>query len=277
MKQTPIEVGVTFLASILFWVLLVLTLYLLGRQPGRAQHFVEKMKAHWRPALVITLVYLAAGLVGAKLDIGRTLGVLLGSAQYFCQALLGLALAYSIAGFEPLPVTRAIAKRERPWRAFGLMLGIGLLAGIIAIAIGAFGQGIIMSIVHETSHAQEAANLVATDKLLSFFSFLSGAGIAEETPYRLVLLTLVWRLAGGAGEHKRGRRLAIWISAFGFTLYHFTPLDGLYLLFWQYPISHFVATLLIGLLWGFLYTRRGYETVVLAHTMSDWISVLLFA
>jgi membrane protease YdiL (CAAX protease family) len=277
MTQTPIEVGATFLASILFWLLLVLTLYLLWRKPGRAQHFVEKMTAHRRLALGITLVYLAAGLVGAKLDIGRTLGVLLGSAQYFCQALIGLALAYSIVGFEPLPVTRAIAKRERPWRATGLMVGIGLLAGVVAIVIGAVGQGIIMSIVHETPQAQEAANLVATDKLLSFFSFLSGAGIAEETPYRLVLLTLAWRLAGGAGEHKRGRRLAIWISALGFALYHFTPLDSIYLVFWQYPISHFVATLLIGLLWGFLFTRRGYETVVLAHTMSDWISVLLFA
>ncbi len=277
MRQTPIEVGATFLASILFWVLLVLTLYLLGRKPGRAQHFLEKMAVHWRPALGIALIYLAAGLVAAKLDIGRTLGVLLGSAQYFCQALIGLALAYSIVGFEPLPVTRAVDKRERPWRAVGLMLGIGLVAGVAAIVIGALGQGIIMSIVHETSRAQEAANLVASDKLLSFFSFLSGAGIAEETPYRLVLLTLVWRLAGGTGEHKRGRRLAIWISALGFAVYHFTPLDSIYLVFWQYPISHFVATLLIGLLWGFLYTRRGYETVVVGHTLYDWISVLLFA
>jgi membrane protease YdiL (CAAX protease family) len=47
--------------------------------------------------------------------------------------------------------------------------------------------------------------------------------------------------------------------------------------FWQYPISHFAATALIGLLWGFVYTRRGYETAVLSHTMSDWIAVLLFA
>jgi membrane protease YdiL (CAAX protease family) len=165
------------------------------------------------------------------------------------------------------------------------MLAISVLAGAVAIAIGAVGQGVIMSIVHETSHAREAAELIVSDKLLAFFSFLSGAGIAEETPYRLVLLTLVWRIAGGseelpgasAGPNTRGRRLAIWLSALAFAAYHFTPLNGIYYVFWQYPISHFTATLLIGLLWGFVYTRRGYETAVLSHTMSDWLSVLLFA
>ena len=28
--------------------------------------------------------------------------------------------------------------------------------------------------------------------------------------------------------------------------------------------------------WGYAYVKRGYETAVLAHTLSDWLPVLLF-
>ena len=194
----------------------------------------------------------------------------------FCQALVGLTVAYSIPTFEPIPVARAVRRHERPRRAATLMLGASMLAAAIAILIGALGQGIVMSIVGETAPTSAAANLVASDKVLSFFSFLVGAGIAEETPYRLVLLSLVWRLVGGAGAPGRGRGLAIWVSALAFAAYHFTPLNSIYFVFWQYPISHFVATVLIGLVWGLVYTRRGYGTAVLSHTLSNWIPVLLF-
>ena len=53
--------------------------------------------------------------------------------------------------------------------------------------------------------------------------------------------------------------------------------DGLYRIFWQFPVSQFLASAFIGVLWGYVYVRRGYETVVLAHTLSDWIPFLLFA
>ena len=52
---------------------------------------------------------------------------------------------------------------------------------------------------------------------------------------------------------------------------------GMYRTFWQFPISQFVATVLIGLIWGYVYVKRGFETVVLAHTLSDWISFMIFS
>ena len=277
MRQTPLEVGITYIGTTLLWVVLVVAIYLLAHKPGKIRVFWQKMLAQKGNALLIMLCYLVAGVIAARFDLGHLLGVLLGCLKYYCQALIGLAIAYSLQQFEPLPVTEAIRNRNHPWRAGILLLVIGLLAGIVGIILGALGQGILMSLFHETSHAEEAVKLVATDKLLAVFSVLGGGGIAEETTYRLVLLTLLWRLFGGGKELKRGRSLAIWLAALAFAVYHFTPLNSIYLVFWQYPVSQFTATLLIGLFWGYVYSRRGYETVVLSHTLADWLPVLIFA
>ena len=98
---------------------------------------------------------------------------------------------------------------------------------------------------------------------------LGGAGIAEETPFRLVLLTLIWLLTGR-------RNLAILVSALLFGGYHLTPLNGMYQTFLQFPLSQFLASTLIGVVWGLLYVKRGYGTAVLAHTLSNWLPFLIF-
>jgi membrane protease YdiL (CAAX protease family) len=41
--------------------------------------------------------------------------------------------------------------------------------------------------------------------------------------------------------------------------------------------SQFLASTAIGVVWGYVYVKRGYETVVLAHTLSDWLPFLWFA
>jgi membrane protease YdiL (CAAX protease family) len=50
----------------------------------------------------------------------------------------------------------------------------------------------------------------------------------------------------------------------------------MYQVFLQYPISQFLASTLIGMIWGVLYVRRGYETAVLSHTLSDWLPLVIF-
>jgi len=71
--------------------------------------------------------------------------------------------------------------------------------------------------------------------------------------------------------------LAIAASAVLFGAYHLTPLDGMYRTFWQFPVSQFVASTLMGIVWGIVYVKRGYETAVLAHTLSNWIPFMLFS
>jgi membrane protease YdiL (CAAX protease family) len=61
-----------------------------------------------------------------------------------------------------------------------------------------------------------------------------------------------------------------------FGAYHLSPLDGMYRIFWQYPASQLLGSVCTGMLWGYVYAKRGYETSVLGHTLSNWIWLLLF-
>ena len=98
---------------------------------------------------------------------------------------------------------------------------------------------------------------------------LGGAGIAEETLFRLVCLSFFWLLTGR-------RKLSILISALLFGAYHLSPLNGMYRVFLQFPISQFLASTLIGIVWGILYVKRGYGAAVLAHTLSNWLPFMIF-
>jgi membrane protease YdiL (CAAX protease family) len=261
--QQPPEVRLANLAFMLFWMLAVAAILLAGQRWSRLRGFRDGMVAQWKPALAIALLYLVSyALSGRGFFNPYALAI-------FCQALLGLALVRRIAGYEPLPVTQSVVQRQHIWRSVGLMLGISILLAAVAFLLGSIGLGIVQQIFGEVNRSAEAASSLTYNKWQLFFTLLAGAGIAEETTYRLVALSLLWKLT-------TRRWLAIVVSALLFAAYHLSPLDGMYLTFWKYPISQFLASSLIGLVWGYAYARRGYETAVLSHTLSDWVPILLF-
>jgi membrane protease YdiL (CAAX protease family) len=267
MRETPVEVAVAFFAFAALWVALAAAVTWL---PGwRRSAFGQRAAEQRRPAFAIALVYLAAGVLGSGLDAGRLIGLAIGAVSVFAQALLGLAAARGIAGFEPLPVWRAIKERRGVWRAVLLLVVIGIVAGAVGLFVGSVGMSVGREVFNETSLNEQVASEFPASKVQAFFLLLAGAGIAEETTYRLLAVSAVWLLF-------RRRWLAILLGALLFAAYHLTPLDGYYLYFWQYPVSQFLSSALIGLIWGWLYTRRGYETAVLGHTMSDTIGVVFF-
>ena len=258
------EHQVATLAFTAFWLLLVVGILLARRRWPRPRAFADKMLAQWKPSLAIALIYLAS-----NASLGR--GFLNPYAvAIFCQCLVGLAIARDMTGFEPLAVAQSIIRRDHLIRSVLLMVVIALLLGAVGLAVGAVGIGIIRQIIGETYSAEQAVGEFPFTRVQAFFYFLGGAGTAEETTYRLVFLSLVWRIT-------RRRWLAIWLSAVVFAVYHLTPLSGMYRTFWQFPISQLVSTTLIGLVWGYGYAKRGYETAVLAHTFSDWLPMILFS
>ena len=257
------EVRITSLIFFAFWPLSVLATVVAGRRWPRARPFADQMLAQWKPALAAALMVLIAWAVTGR---GLLNPLIIG---IFCLCLIGFAVARDIPGFEPLAVTQAVIRRDHPVRSVVLLLIIALLAAIVGIALGAVGIDVIRQIVGETYSAEEALGEFRFTKVQAFFYFLAGAGILEETMFRLVALSLIWRWT-------RRRRLAILLSAILFAIYHLTPLDGMYRTFWEFPISQLVSSTLIGLVWGYAYVKRGYETAVLAHTLSDWLPVLLF-
>jgi len=263
MKDTPQEIVIASLAFMAFWILTAVVLLAFGKRWQWTRAFREKMRSQWKPALVIAASFAAGMVIGGRGLLNPY------PAAIFCQALIGLALARSIPGFEPLPVAHSIQHHEHPWRSAVLMLVIAVLVVIPALLIGNIGLSIGQQIFHEQNRTQEAMGTMPENKWTTFFLLWSGAGIAEETPFRLVSLSFFWRLT-----HRR--KLAIWISALIFGLYHLTPLTGMYRTFWQFPVSQFAASTLIGLVWGTIFLKRGYETAVLGHTFSNWIPFMLF-
>lgn len=263
MRQRPTEVIVAQSVFMIFWVLTVAVILIAGRRWQCARGFRDRMMAQWKPALAIAVLFVVGmGLGGRGVFNPYAIAV-------FCQSLIGLALARSIADYEPLPVMRSISRHEHVLRSVGLMLGVALLLVPAALLIGSVGMSIAQQIFGVVPRTEEAMGMFPSNKTQIFFMFLAGAGIAEETIYRLVCVSFFWRLT-------RRRGLAIFLSALVFAAYHLSPLDSLYQVFWQYPLSQFLSSTLVGLIWGYVYAKRGYETAVLTHTLSDWIPFLLF-
>jgi len=267
MKKTPPEVAIAFMASLVFWGLLVAIILVVGQKWSRLKGFRERMLLQWQPSLGVTLLYLVGMTLRGPVE-SNFRGLALGSVMTFCQGLIGLTLARSIAGYEPLPVARAMLKRDRPWRSLLLMVGVALLAVVAGMIAGMVGTGAARAL-GEIKQPSQGEGMFVPALWQLFFYFLTGAGIAEETLYRLVLVSFVWLWTGH-------RWPAILFSGLLFGAYHLTPLSGMYLTFWQYPLTQFFSSTLIGMVWAYIYTRRGYETAVLAHTLSDWLPVAVF-
>jgi membrane protease YdiL (CAAX protease family) len=263
-RQTPPEVATAALSFIAFWLIIVLVILIAGQFHPAIRGFRKQMLVQWKPALVIAgLFVLGMGTGGRGFLNPYAIAI-------FCQALIGLAIASSIEGYEPLPVTSAVVRRKNILRQVILAITISVLVIVPALLIGTIGLDIGRQIFGETNYTREAANTLPPNKWLTFFLLLSGSGIAEETPYRLVLLSFIWKVT-------KRKWLAIVLSALVFGAYHLTPLSGMYLIFRQFPVSQFLASTLIGLVWGYLFIKRGYETTVLGHTFSNWLPMVIFS
>ncbi len=266
MTPTPSEVIIAYLASLLLWVLAFAVIWFAGQRLPSLKAFREGMISQWKAAAVIAAVYAAS--VALRGPEPNLFSMLSGGAMTFCQAIIGLGLARRIAGFEPVPVGQAIVRRERVGRNLLWMIGVALLAVAASILAGALGTGLARAL-GEIKPATQGSETALPPLWQLFFHFLSGAGIAEETVYRLVVVSLVWGLT-------QRRWAAMLLSSLLFGAYHLTPLTGMYLTFWQYPLTQFLSSALIGVVWAYTYMRRGHETAVLAHTLSDWLPAAVF-
>lgn len=262
MQQPSADIRIAGVLFITFWIIAVVAIFIVARWSPRTRQFRDSLRRQWQPALAIALLFLLSFVLGGfGLNVPTAIAV-------FCQSLIGLALARGVNGFEPLLATQVIARRQQRGRNILLILGLALLTALLALTAGNIG----MAIGHafgETNRTSEAAGTLPSDAWPTFFLLLGGAGIAEETLFRLVCLSFFWRWLHRAGP-------AIFLSAVVFGAYHLTPLSGMYRIFWQFPVSQLMASVLIGIVWGYVYTKRGYETVVLGHTFGDWIPFMLF-
>lgn len=263
MEQIPAESVMVSRAFALLWVFVSSVVFVAGRWWAGAYEFREKMLEQWKPALVIALLHaLGAGFGGYGFLQVSSIG-------YFCQAMIGLALARSIHGFEPLPVSQAVVHRKNRTEHLYLMLVASLAVVVAALFVNGVLGGLLPQLFGETiSRSAGFGSLFPENAWQSFLLLLAGAGISEETTYRLLFLPLFWRLT-------RRPWVAIVLSSLLFGAYHLSPLDALYRQFWERPLTIFTLSAAMGVLMGTVYIKRGYETAVLGHTLGDWAGLLL--
>jgi membrane protease YdiL (CAAX protease family) len=259
MQQTATTIAIQIGFTIL-WISAVIGILIAGQFGERTREFRTKMLRQWKAALAIALLHALGAVLGG-------VGLQFSSVCIFCEALIGLALAYSLPDYEPLPVTQAVIRKERWTEAVLRMLGVALAVVVIVIIVGVL-QNAILSMLGETIDIQGIAPFFPRNIWQNFFLLLAGAGISEETLYRLVLVSLFWRLT-------RRPWVAIVISAVLFGAYHLSPLDALYLYYWERPITIFTMSTVMGIVMGYVYLKYGYETAVLGHTFADWIPMML--
>jgi membrane protease YdiL (CAAX protease family) len=149
------------------------------------------------------------------------------------------------------------------------VLGAAMAVVIAAFFVNGLLGSVLLRMFGETmSNPEGVAAFFPFNPWQSFFLLLAGAGIAEETTYRLFCLSFFWRVT-------RRPWAAIILSALLFGAYHLSPLDALYLQYWERPLTVFTLSMVMGVVMGYVYLKRGYESAVLGHTLGDWIPLLL--
>lgn len=262
MQNQPREVIILFFGTIAFWLLLVGVILVWGGRWERTRVLREHMRAQWLPALSIAIVYMVSVFLSGR-------GFNPYGMAIFCQALIGLAIARGIPSLEPVPVIDSVLRRE-PWiKSLSLWIVAGLIVGLLGMVFGSLAMGFTQNVVHETNLTEEIMQQFPASRFQAFFMFLAGGGIAEELVHRLVLLSLVWAWT-------KRPWLAILVAAVVHSAYHFTPMNLLHESFRQFPVSQFVSGVVMGIWWGYVFVKRGFETTALGHTLSDWLPLLFF-
>ena len=237
------------------------------RKHPRLAEFWSGMAGQRQAAAILTMIYLIATVIfltAIETNLSHVLvSIVMSGAYMFCLTMLGLGFTAKITGFEPFHLRRGV--KATP----GILIGIIVLFALSTLTNILIGQGLItlgITVPTETTSGLEffqEFSLVQT-----FFALLGGAGIAEEIFFRLFVMSGLWCLL-------KRPSLAILISAIVFGLYHLSPLDTLYLTFWQFPIYQFITTFLFGLIAAWIYQKRGLEATILGHTLWNFAGAVM--
>src|SRR6266487_3087598 len=113
----------------LLWVLAVIVILIAGQWWPSIRDFRDKMLRQWKPSFVVALLCMFGIIIGGK-------GFLpIPSIGIFCQAMIGLTLAYSIVGYEPLPVIQVMIHKEKRTEHICLMLVTTLAIAVVALIV----------------------------------------------------------------------------------------------------------------------------------------------
>jgi membrane protease YdiL (CAAX protease family) len=150
----------------------------------------------------------------------------------------------------------------RPWQPIAL----GLVAGLAIVGLSLALDPMLPKMLHPV-----AAPSGATSAFEGFLASFYG-GIAEELQLRLFLMTLLVWLLTLAGKHRPKPALfwlAIVVAAIAFGAGHLPAAQQVWGLSGIVVVRTIVLNALGGLVFGWLYWKRGFEMAMLGHFSAD--------
>ena len=161
----------------------------------------------------------------------------------FAVSLFGLAYSEDL-DFEPLPLVTNLGRGRKVVSWFVFTAAAFFLILLATRIVPSLVHPISESVLHENLPAENIieTHFGETPFFALFFLIFAGAGIAEEA-------------------------IAMVVSSLIFGLYHLTPLDSLYYVFWEFPFYQVPTCTIIGVLLAYTYKKLGFESVVVIHTL----------
>jgi membrane protease YdiL (CAAX protease family) len=224
----------------------------------------------------VTVALIVVGAIVAQTALRTAFGVTATSGNSPLVSLMTLTLIIGLgtAGIvaeRELPIDLFPVIRRRETRRIVYVVVAALFLTVLEQIWSHMFRGVASSIgatLGETVPSDRLPSQIdASQPVYLFFYFLIGAGVFEELLFRVGIMTAVWRPAG----HWLSGLL---VSALLFGVYHVT-LSGFSGYFLQAPVTAVLNSFGAGLATGIIYRYRGFTTAVMAHTLGNWILVML--
>jgi hypothetical protein len=158
-----------------------------------------------------------------------------------------------------------------PWPVLSGMLLESVLLGILLLAV-AHVQGSILAALQPAAWTTDAADPDGLDHLVAFL----GAGVYEETLFRLLLLPLVafgWQALGADRQHALGLAVAVTSLIFAAAHYRLDLMLGDWHLVTEvgesFAWASFLFRLVAGAFFSAVFLWRGFGIAVGTHALYD--------
>lgn len=221
----------------------------------------EAFLVNYKTATLVTIVSYLCFLIGRLEPFG--LSDIYFISRIFIFSVIGFAIIKSINDFYPFNLSYDIFIHKR-WKKI-----ISLITYSLLIAVIVFVFSVVRSIFIPINNSDSIIEVLSQkNKFELYFTFLAGAGISEEIIFRVVLLSLIYKITNK-------KWFSILVSSLIFGIYHLTPFNSLYLIHLEAPLETFIYTSLAGIIYGYFYMKKGCETAVLGHTLANWLPVLI--
>lgn len=183
-------------------------------------------------------------------------------------SLLGLRMGHGVGLGSPV-LQRLLRHQPLPGRAELQPLqtiGLGVLVAVAILAASLVLDPLLPAVLHPPANSN-----VATSALNGLLASFYG-GIAEELQLRLFLMTLLVWLFGAFGRRQPGKAafwIAIAIAALAFGAGHLPAADKIWGLSTIVVVRTVALNAIGGVVFGWLYWKRGIEMAMLGHFSAD--------